>query len=157
MYASSFGHLELAKTLLREGADPNSAMSNGNNALILAANRGHAQVVRVLAQGGADVNVRFNPAKDGSTPLIMASMNGHGECVRELVSSGANLHAVANAGYNAIQIAVALEHPAVVRILAPLVNLSKMPGSSSHPLMYAVLKSNLEIIRDLIRAGWIYI
>lgn len=61
-------------------------------ALALAAQHGHADVVRLLVDAGEDPS-RYNPleAHSHSTPLHQAALAGHEEVVRVLVERGARL------------------------------------------------------------------
>ena len=63
-----------------------------HRALVLAAQQGHADIVRMLLDAGEDPN-RYNPAgnHDHSTPLHQAVVAGHEEVVHLLVSRGARL------------------------------------------------------------------
>ena len=55
-YAAQDGHVDVAKVLIRNGADVNAKDSDGETALHMAAEDGHVDVVKVLIQNGADVN-----------------------------------------------------------------------------------------------------
>ncbi len=59
----------------------------------VCAAEGHVQVLRLLLQHGADINIR---AANGSTPLHWAAQQGRLEVVTELVHSGADIHATTN-------------------------------------------------------------
>jgi ankyrin repeat protein len=59
--------------------------------LILAANRGHIEVVSVLLDRGADINLGV--PGDGN-PLIMAASGGYTEIVSLLLDRGANLEQI---------------------------------------------------------------
>lgn len=76
------------KRLLSQGAEPRYETGPKRaNPLLLAAHKGHAKVVRVLVEAGADVN---QANTDGLTPLIAASMNDHVEAVRVLFDNNAD-------------------------------------------------------------------
>eukprot|EP00976_Prorocentrum_cordatum_P001293 25952-Prorocentrum_minimum.AAC.1 len=61
----------------------NLAKDNGQTPVYAAANRGHAYVVQMLIEAGANVII---PDKAGDTPLAAASRNGHTEVVCILTS-----------------------------------------------------------------------
>lgn len=85
--AASAGDLAKVKELLAAGADINAANTYGGTALAFASDKGHAAVVDLLLERGADPNTkdRFYQA----TPLTWAVMNGHTEVVRSLLAKGA--------------------------------------------------------------------
>src|SRR5439155_3868980 len=110
--ALAFGYLPTAEALARRGAPldniaavaglgrvedtarllPVADSHSRHIALALAAQHGHADVVRLLLDAGEDPN-RYNP--DGfhshSTPLHQAVCSGHAEVVKLLVERGARL------------------------------------------------------------------
>jgi ankyrin repeat protein len=112
MTALKFGYLDTAEALARRGAPltslasvaglgrlgPTAALlptADGQSrhiALALAAQHGHADVVRLLLDAGEDPN-RYNP--DGyhshATPLHHAALSNHADVVRLLVERGARL------------------------------------------------------------------
>ncbi len=74
---------------LDAGVDVNARTRYGASALSFAAEKGHLEIVRLLIERGADVNVQdtfYN-----ATPLTWASMNRHKEVYRLLKDSGAEL------------------------------------------------------------------
>jgi ankyrin repeat protein len=85
--AAGLGRLEDAHRLL-----PSAAAGNRHQALALAAQHGHLEIVRLLLDGGEDPN-RYNPKGNHghSTPLHQAVCAGHGAVVRLLVERGARL------------------------------------------------------------------
>ena len=54
MLAAYAGHLELTKTLLQHGADPNRSNDLGQSIIAGAVFKGYDDIVRVLAENGAD-------------------------------------------------------------------------------------------------------
>src|SRR5262249_28470330 len=106
MTALAFGYLDTAQTLARRGASVNSLAAaagldrleataellpvadgqSRHTALALAAQHGHADVMRLLLDAGEDPN-RYNP--DGyhshATPLHHAALSNHEDVVRLLV------------------------------------------------------------------------
>jgi ankyrin repeat protein len=70
-------------------ADPNARENwHGQTALMWAASEGHADVVRVLVEGGADVNTA---SRAGNTALHIATMRGWTEIIELLAERGAAL------------------------------------------------------------------
>ena len=109
--ALTFGMPDAAKVLARRGARidlpaaagldladdvaallPSADAEARHCALSLAAQHGHAQVVRLLLDSGEDPN-RYNPKSNHShtTPLHQAVLGGHEAVVRLLVERGARL------------------------------------------------------------------
>jgi ankyrin repeat protein len=85
--AAATGRLEHARAVL--------AVADGEHrhrALALAAQHGHAEIVRLLLDAGEDPN-RYNPAgcHAHSTPLHQAALAGHADVVRLLVERGARV------------------------------------------------------------------
>ena len=78
------GNLRAVQTALANGADVNAKLitSTGTTALMLAAQDGHTEIVKLLLEKGADVNVKTTT---GITALWMASQNGHTEVVKLLL------------------------------------------------------------------------
>jgi ankyrin repeat protein len=79
MLASLEGRLEIVSELLRSRADPNLTDAAGQNALTLAAIRGHDDVVRALLAAGAQVT------DDGRGNALIGALAGNNMKVIELI------------------------------------------------------------------------
>lgn len=102
-YAAYHGLHLVAAALLNAGADPDAPPSRsllrrdpdepshrlfaGRTALLVAAERGHAQVVRALLEGGA--NLLACLAQSGASALMLAAGEGHLETCRALLEADA--------------------------------------------------------------------
>lgn len=75
------------KELLAKGADVNAKTQYGATPLSYACDRGNLEIVKLLLEHGANVNVKDTFYK--ATPLTWASSKGHGEIVRALLVKGA--------------------------------------------------------------------
>lgn len=85
--AARKGDAATVKALLAKGADVNAKLRYGTTALSYAADRGHLDVVKVLVEHGAELNIKdtfYN-----SPPLSWAAYNGHTEVVKFLLEKGA--------------------------------------------------------------------
>lgn len=117
-YASAEGSLELLRRLLREDdADVNDlAVGHFTTPLWIAAQQGHADVVRMLLMRGASIDATDNV--DRRTPLLQAAQEGHTEVVRALLEHGADIEARnASNGATPLFVASARGHAEVVKLL----------------------------------------
>jgi ankyrin repeat protein len=95
--AAFFGHEEIAKELLRRGAEVSAVSRNalGVQPINSAAAGGHTGIVRVLLDHGADANA---PLEGGFRPIHAAAQNGNDELQALLVERGADESAVTDDG-----------------------------------------------------------
>src|ERR1700761_3350581 len=86
--ACYFGQLEVARYLILKGADVNLPSNNGFNVFPIhsAAAGNYTDIVRILIENGAQVNVR---QQAGATPLHSAAQNGNLELLIMLLENGA--------------------------------------------------------------------
>ena len=82
------GNIELAKMLIRRGADVNSKNSWGISPLHIASMDGKIELAELLIENGADVNIKDD---FGKTPLRTAINTGNIEMVNLLLSKGASI------------------------------------------------------------------
>ena len=72
---------------------------------------GHLEIVKLLADNGADINAKNN---NGGTALMFASHAGKLEVVKFLLGNDADANAKANNGMNALMVA---RNPEIRKIL----------------------------------------
>ena len=94
--------------------DPDTTTRSGSTALHLAAGAGHTEVVSVLIEAGAGVDVR---RQRGLTPLYLAAMGGHAEVASVLIEAGADVDAQTDYGSTPLSTARLRNHRAVVALL----------------------------------------
>jgi len=117
------GNVDAAKALLARGASVNSGDNwRGQTPLMWAAAQGHAAMVRVLVEAGADVNVRSTVVTwerqrtaeprdkwlppGGFTALLLAARAGCADCVKVLTTSGANVNEIDPENHTALVLAL---------------------------------------------------
>jgi ankyrin repeat protein len=84
------GKLKLVRSLLRQGADPNTTNCFGLTPLHTAVYMNRADIVQTLLKAGADANATNNWIE---TPLHFAARAGYYECTKLLLKAGADVNA----------------------------------------------------------------
>lgn len=113
------GNERYVKRLARKAEDLNARDESGQTTLIgAAATMGFANIVDILADAGADVNVQGG---DGATPLLIASFFGRADTVKVLLEHGADKSITNNDGTTPLVAANA--DMALVDYIAGLLNL----------------------------------
>ena len=153
--ASAYGHIDMVKKYIEDGADVNAKNDDGNTALMMASYNGYIKVVRLLLKKGADVNAKDNNHNtaligasingrtetvalllengadvnmkddDGMTALSAASEAGETEVVRELLKNGADVNVIDDNEYTALDWAVEFGHTSVVELLEKAIKTEK--------------------------------
>jgi len=86
----------------------------GRTSLHLASLRGDTEIVELLLEAGANVNIKN---KFGWTPLHLAAREGHIDIVQMLLEAGANIGAKNKFGRTPLDYAVKHRHTDIVRML----------------------------------------
>jgi ankyrin repeat protein len=85
--AARSGDAVTVKSLLDRGVDVNTKFRYGATALSYASDKGHLEVVKLLIERKANVNVK--DTFYGATPIIWAAQKGHTKVVEALLDAGA--------------------------------------------------------------------
>jgi ankyrin repeat protein len=172
IWAAHFNDLDLARMLLRAGANPNVKSAFDDTALYEACVNGNAAMVEALLAAGADANASRG---EGETALMTASRTGNTETVKLLLAHGADPKAQESWRHEtALMWAAAENHADVVRVLIgagadvnaksivwdwPKLKLRSgdlgvaLPDGGLSTLMYAARQGALEPSRLLVEAG----
>jgi ankyrin repeat protein len=114
--AAMSGNRDAVKSLLKDGADVNTAQADGMTALHWAAQKGDVDLAKVLLYASA--NVRATTRIGGYTPLLIASKNGDAAMIKTLLDGGADVNNATTNGTTALMLAAAAGKPdAVVALL----------------------------------------
>ena len=152
LFASYWGHLEVARWLIDHSADVNTkALGDHQTSLHLAASRGHLDIVRMLFEHNADINPR---SKSGRTPLHFASCGGHVDTVRFLLDHGADPKARNDLQQTSLHVASSSGHLDVARLLlehGAEVDVDDKDGRTSYQL--ALSEGHNEVIQLLLAHG----
>jgi len=137
--------LEAGQVDINEEAD-----EDGSTPLLVAAQAGHASIVKILCEHGADVD---KTADDNASPLIVAAMKGHLEVVETLCRVGAAKDKQRADGATPLFLAAQRGCGEVVQFLcAEGANKDKGRKHGDTPLLIAVENSQVEVVRVLLEA-----
>lgn len=110
-----FGHLNVARILLENGADLNAQNKLGASVLTIASRGGHISVIKLLLESGAYVDnydhlsVSLDSSKEempAVTPLMTAVQHGHEAAVHLLLDWGADCnYSVKTMGWTPLMLA----------------------------------------------------
>ena len=151
--AAERGDLGAVRALLRQGADVNTAQSDGMTALHWAASNNDLEVARTLLYAGA--TVRATTRLGGYTPLHLASRGGHAGVAEILLEAGADPDAYTATGVTAMHFAADADAGAVVEALAASgADVNARDGFSERtPLMFAAVRGAAAAVGALLEAG----
>jgi cytohesin len=119
MTAAASNDVEGVRRALAADGHPNETDASRASPLTLAAARGYFEVVRLLVDGGARIDLRPDAfwAGRGRPPLIHAATGGHADVVAYLLGRGANPDAPDGDGKTALHYAAYNANPALFDLL----------------------------------------
>ena len=100
MWAISNQQTSTIEALVKGGADVNAGSKSGFTPLMFAAQKGDAQISRILIKAGARVNEP--QPRSGLTALMVASAMVHADAVNALLEAKADTNLVDSNGYGAL-------------------------------------------------------
>ena len=108
--AATGGSIAVVEQLLQAGADLSyGAVDGGGTALHIAAGKGHADVVALLLDVGANSNIEVNNGY-ATLPIHWAAAAGETEIVRLFLASGVSVDSPSGVGTTALHLAAFAVH-----------------------------------------------
>eukprot|EP01047_Picozoa_sp_COSAG01_P053498 COSAG01_NODE_5742_length_4063_cov_2.367053_4_plen_672_part_00 len=149
-YAAGLGHGRVVELLLRKGAAAD-ILCEGSTPLCVAAIEGHAQVIRVLTDGGAQIDLVDG---NGATPLLLACTHGHVGAANVLLEAGAMVDVVDTEGNTPCAMAASKGHTdAVSLLLQNGADPSTANAEGMAPLHLAAMSGHVDIVQHLLHSG----
>lgn len=150
------GQVHRVDSLLRKGASPSAANTDGETPLYLAAVSGHTDLVRLLLEAGAppDAESRGEPGSSG-LPLCAAACWDHFGAVRELLAHGADPDRREDDGtaYSPLMWAAVGGHHRTARLLLAADADPDARHRGKTPLMAAAERGSIGVVRALLFHG----
>jgi uncharacterized protein len=140
--------INLAMTLLDQGASVDARDRLGARPLSRAARSGHLEMVDLLLQRGAPINARDLA---GATALYVAAERGQVAVVQRLIDQGADIDLRGRSGTSPVAAAAFAGRNQVVKmLLAHGADARAVDDTGKPPIVYAAASGSLDIVRQLL-------
>ncbi|MCA7010493.1 ankyrin repeat domain-containing protein [Wolbachia endosymbiont of Tribolium confusum] len=154
-WATFKDHLEIARFLMKKGADINAADKGpyGKKSIHVAAENNSKDIIEFFLSKGVGIN---DTDKQGYTPLHYAAWRGRLEVAKFLIEKGADMNAAdtSTAGKKPIHVAAENNNRDIIEfLLSKGVSVDAADNNGWTPLHYAASKDCLEVAKFLIEKG----
>ena len=148
--AAMHSDYDTVRSLLREGADVNTAQGDGMTALHWAAVNGQLDTAKMLLYAGA--NLRATTRLHAYSPLHLASRSGHADTVKLFLDSGADATVPTTTGVTSLMLAASSgSADAVAALIVGRVEVNaRETGRGQTALMFAAAYDRTEAIQTLL-------
>mmetsp|Transcript_35500 Transcript_35500/g.95249 ORF Transcript_35500/g.95249 Transcript_35500/m.95249 type:complete len:395 (-) Transcript_35500:347-1531(-) len=144
----------VSELIAADAVELDYADENGHTPLILAVRGGHLEVVGLLLDAGADIELASDYPADVDCPLSAAAGRGDMPMLELLLGRGAKLEGSGRDGRTALMTAAAKGQVAAVRKLVSMgavVDAPKVDGTTA--LFWAAYAGHADVVVTLINAG----
>ncbi len=135
--ACLLGENDIARQLLKQGADVNAVDSSGYSALHRANSKDLEKTVSLLLASGAQINIQNNKKE---TPLFLAAEAGSYKTVKLLLAKGADPTILSSNKTSALAVAISNQHKDVAMLLAD----KKLDKVSIHAALFLAIQKDME-------------
>ncbi|KAK1240317.1 hypothetical protein MKX08_007759, partial [Trichoderma sp. CBMAI-0020] len=150
--ACCWGHTDVVRSLLDNGADCNKHCTEDCTPLHIAAYWRNSNVVRLLLDKAADYDAMDDYQ---STPIILAADQGHADVTAMLIEVGAAVDVVNSMRSTALHCAARRGHLDCVQLLIEKghADYSLLPKDGQMPLHLAAAEGHVDVVKYLLEKG----
>jgi ankyrin repeat protein/L-ascorbate metabolism protein UlaG (beta-lactamase superfamily) len=149
--AAIHGHIDIARLLLKAGADVDCGDSDESTPLHNACLNRHPEMLAFLLENRADVNRRD---RNGAYALSFAASGGDSACVEMVLDAGADLNYWNPQGFTLLHFACPRNlHDLFRRLIDHGVDINAASTTGITPLHWAVHRSSPRMINAMLDAG----
>ena len=145
--AACWGHYNIVKILVRNGANVNNPTETGSKPLGSACFYNKFKIVQYLVEHGADINNATYIIKD--TSLINACSEGYYDMVQYLLEKGADPECATSEGKTALHEAACSGHLAISKLLVETGLTMTKDNDGLTPLMMAAVNGKSDMVEYL--------
>lgn len=150
-------NVKRVRQLLQDGVKADTRDGHHVTPLMLAAQRGHDEIVKLLVEAGADVNAkdRASALDEGrQTPLHRACAAGRLSTAKLLLELGANPDCLSQSGWTPLYLALSSKNADLaICLLEHGANPNGSEKSCEPPLYTAAANNDLRMIKELLKRG----